>query len=78
VALLVPFAMKGIKLLLAHALDHTAPLEIGARQFAGNAAITLITGAAGEELGWRRFVLPRLQTRWNHQSEALTRKLRSA
>ncbi|TVR65712.1 MAG: CPBP family intramembrane metalloprotease [Spirochaetaceae bacterium] len=27
--------------------------------------LNLVTGAMGEELGWRGFALPRLQTRWN-------------
>lgn len=65
VALLLPAGLRTVQILIAHATGAAAPLALAPDQLLGNFAITIVTGATGEELGWRGFALPRLQAQFS-------------
>ncbi len=71
VAALVPLVFTALEVLFARGSGYAAPFAASPRQLVGNFLLTLVTGATGEELGWRGFALPRLQARWNALNSTL-------
>jgi membrane protease YdiL (CAAX protease family) len=61
-AFIFPFTLVVSVILIAHASGNRAPFADG-RHLIGAIVFTLLTGAIGEELGWRGFALPALQRR---------------
>lgn len=62
-----PLLVAGVAAILYHFIDGTPPAEpmesVTIPMLAAMFILALITGAMGEELGWRGFALPWLQTR---------------
>lgn len=61
-AWVVPLALVSLALLTAHALGQTAPVP-PVSLWLIIIAMQVLTGAAGEELGWRAFLVPALARR---------------
>jgi membrane protease YdiL (CAAX protease family) len=61
----VLIAGVGFAIYLIMGGDYSPPDQPFAGQILPIILFSLITGATGEELGWRGFLLPRLQTRYN-------------
>ena len=62
-----PLGVAAAGALLFHLFDGTGPEPpevFSLPVFAGILVLSLVTGAMGEELGWRGFALPRLQLRF--------------
>jgi membrane protease YdiL (CAAX protease family) len=68
--LLVAFLIVGILRLLGGAT--TSPQRPVVPQLLTFLLLSIVTGAMGEELGWRGFLLPRLQQRFNALTSSLT------
>ena len=67
-AALSPFAVVGGVTVIYIALGGVSPgpeLEFGFTMLLGTAILIIFTGATGEELGWRGFALPQLQSRFD-------------
>jgi membrane protease YdiL (CAAX protease family) len=66
-AALSPFAVISAVMAIYLALGGVSPgseLNFGFTMLLGTAILVIFTGATGEELGWRGFALPRLQSRF--------------
>lgn len=68
--LFVAFLTAGILRLLGGAT--TGPQRPVVVQLLSFLVLSIVTGAMGEELGWRGFLLPRLQQRFNALTSSLT------
>ena len=67
-AALSPFAVNFAVTAIYLALGGVSPgseLDFGFTMLLGTAILVIFTGATGEELGWRGFALPRLQSRFD-------------
>jgi membrane protease YdiL (CAAX protease family) len=67
--ILVSFLAAGVDILLGGARPR--PVRLMFIPVAMSLIISLITGAMGEELGWRGFLLPRIQERYNAINSSL-------
>ena len=71
VAVAVPAAAMSIAVFMARATGHAAPFTPSAA-VPTMIGLQVITGAVGEELGWRGFLLPRLGQRFGTAAAAWT------
>jgi membrane protease YdiL (CAAX protease family) len=71
IALSVPIILAFLAIGLYMVLGNTAPDPAPASQLWPIFLSAVLTGAMGEELGWRGTALPRLQARWNALTSSL-------
>ena len=70
VAVVVPALMIVLAVLTARALGHVGPW-IAMSSVPSMVGLQLVTGATGEELGWRGFLVPRLASRFGFTTAAI-------